>query len=178
MHYFTPTPMHYFTPTCCEVVTTVAALPKSKPQAGQMQMSHQQPPHPVLLVSLVTLLLTPAHCITLESGPLCPGQRATVHCNITGGTLLTWQYGSDQLVSIVPALGSLPPDDPVMAGGVAFTVSLVSTTPDLVSEISFVVSSIINGMILVCSGVDASGAVSRNVTLQENAAGKQMKASI
>ena len=40
------------------------------------------------------------------------------------------------------------------------------------------VSSIINGMILVCSGVDASGAVSRSVTLQENAAGKQMKVSI
>ena len=86
--------MHYFTPTCCEMVTTAAALPKSKPQAGQMQMSDQQPPHvigidPVLLVSLVTLLMSPAHGITLESGPLCPGQRATVHCNITGGRALT-----------------------------------------------------------------------------------------
>ena len=94
--------MHYFTPTCCAMMTTVAALPKSKPQAGQMQMSNQQPPHvigidPVLLVSVVTLLMTPAHGITLESGPLCPGQRATVHCNITGGRTLTWQYGSDQL---------------------------------------------------------------------------------
>ena len=78
-------------------------------------------------------------------------------------------------MSIVPALGSLPPDDPVIVGGVAFTVSLVSTTPDLVSEISFVVSNIINGMVLVCSGVDASGAVSRSVSQQENAAGKQMK---
>ena len=145
-------------------------------------MSAQQPPHdiginPVVLVSVVTLLMSLVHGITLESGPLCPGQRATVHCNITGGTLLTWQYGSDQLVSIVPVLDSLPPDDPVMVGGVAFTVSLVSTTPDLVSEISFVVSSIINGMVLRCSGVDASGAVSRSVTLQENAAGRQMKAS-
>ena len=92
--------------------------------------------------------------------------------------MLIWIYGSDQLVSIVPAIDSLPPVDPVMVGGVAFTVSLVSTTPDLVSEISFVVSSIINGMILVCSGVDASGAVERSVTLLENAAGKQMKASI
>ena len=122
--------------------------------------------------------MSPAHGITLESGPLCPGPRATVHCNITGGTLFTWQYGSDQLVSIVHALSSLPPDDPVMAGGAAFTVSLVSTTPDLVSEISFVVSSVINGMVLVCSGVDASGVVARSVTLQENTAGKQMKASI
>ena len=102
---------------------------------------------PVLLVSVVTLLMSLAHSITLEAGPLCPGQRATVHCNITGGTVLTWLYESDQLVSIVPAIGSLPPDDPVMAGCVAFTVSLVSTTPDLVSEISFVVSSVINGMV-------------------------------
>ena len=171
--------MHYFTPTCCAMMTTVAAFPKSKSQAGQMQMSDQQPLHvigidPVVLVSVVTLLMTPAHGITLESGPLCPGQRATVHCNITGGTVLIWQYGSDQLVSIAPALGSLPPDDPVMAGGVAFTVSLVSTTPDLVSEIRFVVSSVSNGMMLVC----CSRAVSRSVTLQENTAGKQMKASI
>ena len=88
--------------------------------------------------------------------------------------MLTWQYGSDQLVSIVPALGSLPPDDPVMVGGVAFTVSLVSTTPDLVSEISFVVSSIINGMVLGCSGLDASRApvAARSVTLQEEIAGE------
>ena len=108
-----------------------------------------------------------------SQGPsLCPGQRATVHCNITGGTLLTWQYGSDQLVSIIPAIGSLPPDDPVMVGGVAFTVSLVSATPDLVSEISFVVSSIINGMVLRCSGVDASGVAERSVTLQEEIGGE------
>ena len=61
-----------------------------------------------------------------------------------------------------------------MVGGVAFTVSLVSTTPDLVSEISFVVSSIINGVVLGCSGVDALGApvAARSVTLQEEIAGE------
>ena len=87
-------------------MTIPPALSKGKPLHGQV--SAQQPPHvigidPVVLVSVVTLLMSPAHGITLESGPLCPGQRATVHCNITGGTLLTWLYGSDQLVSIVPA---------------------------------------------------------------------------
>ena len=148
------------------------ALPEGKPLARCLLSSYYCI-DPVVLVSVVTLLMSPAHGIlTLESGPLCPGQRATVHCNITRGTLLTWRYGSNQLVSTVPTIGTLPPDDPVMVGGVAFTVSLVSTTPDLVSELSFVVSNIINGMILVCSAVDASGAVSRSVTLQENAAGK------
>ena len=63
-------------------------------------------------------------------------------------------------MSIVPAIGTLPPDDPVMVGGVAFTVSLVFITPDLVSGISFVVSSIINGMVLRCSGSGAYQGVS------------------
>ena len=104
------------------------------------------------------------------------------HCVQDGGQQFTVTslegHCSPGSVSILHALSSLPPDDPVMAGGVAFTVSLVSTTPDLVSEISFVVNSVINGMVLVCSGVDASGVVARSVTLQENAAGKQMKATM
>ena len=62
--------------------------------------------------------------------------------------------------------------DPVMRteDGVAFTVLLISSSPDLVSEISFVVSSRINGMLLACAGASASGIVNRNVTLQEELA--------
>ena len=49
-----------------------------------------------------------------------------------------------------------------------FTVSLLSNTgSDLVSEISFEVSSSINGGVLRCSGVNATAAESREVTLQE-----------
>ena len=120
----------------------------------------------------MTVLLTSlTDGITLETGPLCPGQRAVITCGIPEGTTLIWTYDSTGVSTIRPSSATFPPDDPVMVGGVAFTVSLVSTTPDLVSEISFVVSSIINGMVLVCSGVTGTGAVDRStssVTLQED----------
>ena len=106
--------------------------------------------------------------ITLETRPLCPGQRAVITCDIPEGTTLIWTYDSTGVSTIRPSSDTFPPDDPVMVGGVAFTVSLVSITPDLVSEISFVVSSIINGMVLRCSGVTGTGAVGRSVTLQED----------
>ena len=117
----------------------------------------------------MTVLLTSlTDGITLETGLLCPGQRAVITCDIPEGTTLIWTYDSNDVSTIIPSTATFPPDDPVMVGGVAFTVSLVSTTPDLVSEISFVVSSIINGRVLRCSGVDASGVVGRSVTLQED----------
>ena len=44
---------------------------------------------------------------------------------------------------------------------------MLSTSPDLVSQISFVVSAIVNGRTLECSSVStSSGAVSRTLTLQ------------
>ena len=117
----------------------------------------------------MTVLLTSlTDGITLETGALCPGQRAVITCDIPEGTTLIWTYDSASVSTIRPSSDTFPPEDPVMVGGVAFTVSLVSTTPDLVSEISFVVSSIINGMVLVCSGVTGTGAVGRSVTLQED----------
>ena len=64
---------------------------------------------------------------------------------------------------------SIPSSDPIPVGGVEFTVSLLSNTgSDLVSEISFEVSSSINGGVLRCSGLNAATAVeSIAVTLQE-----------
>ena len=61
----------------------------------------------------------------------------------------------------------LPQSDPYLFSGVNFTVTVLSTSPDLVSQISFVVSAIVNGRTLECSGVStSSGAVSRTLTLQ------------
>ena len=87
-----------------------------------------------------------------------------ITCDIPEGTTLIWTYDSSGVSTIRPSSDTFPPDDPVMVGGVAFTVSLVSTTPDLVSEISFVVSS----MVLRCSGVSGTGIVDRSVTLHMN----------
>ena len=55
----------------------------------------------------------------------------------------------------------------ILVSGVEFTVTVLSTSPDLVSQISFVVSATVNGRTLECSGVStSSGAVSRTLTLQ------------
>ena len=117
----------------------------------------------------MTVLLTSlTDGITLETGPLCLGQRAVITCDIPGGTTLRWTYGSNDVSTIRPSTATFPPDDPVIVGGVAFTVSLVSITPDLISEISFVVSSTISGRVLRCSGVTGTGVVGRSVTLQED----------
>ena len=87
-------------------------------------------------------------------------------CNIPGGISLSWIYNSIQFATILGF--SVPSSDPILVDGVEFTVSLLSNTgSDLVSEISFEVSSSINGGVLRCSGLNATAVGSREVTLQE-----------
>ena len=63
---------------------------------------------------------------------------------------------------------SVPSSDPILVDGVEFTVSLLSNTgSDLVSEISFEVSSRINGRVLRCFGLNATAVGTSEVTLQE-----------
>ena len=112
-----------------------------------------------MLVSLV-------NSVSLDSGPLCPGQTAVLTCNVPGGIILQWIYKSLQITSILSS--SVPSYDPIPVDGVEFTVSLLSSTgSDLVSEISFEVSSSINGGVLRCSGANATAVGSSQVTLQE-----------
>ena len=87
-------------------------------------------------------------------------------CNIPGGISLQWIYNSVQFANIRGTL--VPSSDPIPVDGVEFTVSLLSNTgSDLVSEISFEVSSSINGGVLRCSGLNATAVGSSEVTLQE-----------
>ena len=88
-------------------------------------------------------------------------------CNVPGGIILQWIYNAMQFVTISPP-SSIPSSDPIPVDGVEFTVSLLSNTgSDLVSEISFEVSSSINGGVLRCSGLNATAVGSSEVTLQE-----------
>ena len=113
------------------------------------------------------LLVSPVNSVSLDSGPLCPGQTAVLTCNVPGGTLLQWIYNSMVIVTIRPP-NSVPSSDPIPVDGVEFTVSLLSNTgSDLVSEISFEVSSSINGGVLRCSGLNATAVGTSEVTLQE-----------
>ena len=87
-------------------------------------------------------------------------------CNVSGGITLQWIYNSMVIVTISGT--SVPSSDPIPVDGAEFIVSLISNTgSDLVSEISFEVSSSINGGVLRCSGLNATAAESREVTLQE-----------
>ena len=115
---------------------------------------------------LVSLLLFPVNSVSLDSGPLCPGQTAVLTCNVPGGITLQWIYNSMEIFTIQGT--SVPSSDPIPVDGVEFTVSLLSNTgSDLVSEISFEVSSSINGGVLRCSGLNATAVGSSEVTLQE-----------
>ena len=87
-------------------------------------------------------------------------------CNIPGGIVLQWIYNSMLFINIQGTL--VPSSDPILVDGVEFTVSLLSNTgSNLVSEISFEVSSSINGGVLRCSGANATAVGSSEVTLQE-----------
>ena len=77
-------------------------------------------------------------------------------CNIPGGISLQWIYNSMVFVNIRPP-NSIPSSDPIPVDDVEFTVSLLSNTvSDVVSEISFEVSSSINGGVLRCSGFNGT----------------------
>ena len=116
------------------------------------------------------MTVSPVHVsgILIDPGPLCPGETTLLTCTITQGTDLSWAYDSNTITTIIPELNILPQSDPYLESGVEFTVTVFSSTsPDLVSQISFVVSATMNGRTLECSGVStSSGVVSRTLTLQ------------
>ena len=81
---------------------------------------------------------------------------------------MNWDYivgeRAGRIATIIPSLGSFPPDDPVEVLGVEFTVSLLMpTSPHFVSQISFVASEMMNGRILACSAGTSSGSVTIQV---------------
>ena len=98
-------------------------------------------------------------------------------CNVPGGISLQWIYNSMVIGTIRGTL--VPSSNPIPVDGVEFTVSLLSNTgSDLISEISFEVSSSINGGVLRCSGLNATAVGSSEVTLQEeNSVGELVIAS-
>ena len=115
------------------------------------------------------MTVSPVHVsgILIDPGPLCPGETALLTCTITQGTDLFWSHDSGRIATIIPEVNLFPPSGPILENGVEFTVTVLSTIPDLVSQISFVVSAIVNGRTLECSGVsNSSGGVSRTLTLQ------------
>ena len=59
-----------------------------------------------------------------------------------------------------------PPAEPVELSGVQFTFSQLSPSPNLITQISFMISQEMNGRILTClSVIDATTIVTSEVTL-------------
>ena len=120
-------------------------------------------------ITLVLLVTSVRGQVLRDPGPLCPGQTATIICDISGGTLgsngVTWSYNGVQVATIVPGVSTLPATRSV--SGVEFT--LLDTEIEFMFLISFVASDRMSGSTLECVG---NGLVS-SVTFQvEPATGK------
>ena len=104
----------------------------------------------MILLALVSLLLPSISGLLTDPGPLCPGDMATLTCNLTGGVAQVWRYNTMAVgVGIIPLAGQVPavPAVPMVVGGVEFRLSLLSTsgTPYLATQIAFVASERMDG---------------------------------
>ena len=122
------------------------------------------------------MLLSPSSgSLLTDPGPLCAGQTATLTCNITGTGVvsLEWNYVAaglqDGVIAAYRRGEPFSPSNPVVVAGVEFTVSvLMSTATQVVSQISFVASSMMSGTGLDCVGRVDQGLVPLMTTLQVN----------
>ena len=107
-------------------------------------------------MTLYVLLFFNSAAATLTGlGLVCMGERVTVNCTVSMGTLLAWRYDSMQ---VGPAFTTeSTPDtttlDPV--GGITFTVAHISNNGGiLMSRLSFIAVMATNGQMITCSGDD------------------------
>ena len=91
------------------------------------------------------VLVCPVGGILTHPGTLCPGTTTTLNCSTTG-TLQMWHYGNEFITSITSTSSSIERT----VSGVDFTVSVLSTSPEFVSQIRFVASVMMNGTTLQC----------------------------
>ena len=90
--------------------------------------------------------MSPVGGILTHPGTLCPGTNTTLNCSTTG-TLQNWDYENELITSITRTSSSISRN----LSGVNFTVSVLSTSPELVSQTRFVASVRMNGTTLQCS---------------------------
>ena len=99
-----------------------------------------------------------ASAILTDPGPVCEGDTVVLNCTITVGAFLRWNY-NDVLIGgglYAPSINKVPPTNPDTVGGVVFTHSLLDSSPDIVSQLSFTASADVNCGIILCAGHDAS----------------------
>ena len=111
------------------------------------------------------LLEFPVHgIITLtEPGPLCVDVAVELTCNLTGGIALNWIYQGNSVTQIRSSDAATQERTTRTVGGITFTVSVTPpTSPVIVSHISFVADSTMNGRTLQCSGESVTEFFSRS----------------
>ena len=103
-------------------------------------------------------------------GTVCLGDTATLTCNITGAITLVWLFGNNlEITSLdtgggVFGLGERPP---VVMFGLAFSFSVLATSPQFVSQLRFVPdddSFIMNGAPVTCREAAGSGDFRETIT--------------
>ena len=92
------------------------------------------------------MLVCPVGGTLTHPGTLCPGTTTTLDCSTTG-TEIEWTYGGLIVASINSTSSS---SQHTVSGGVNFTFSVQSTSPEFVSQILFVASVRMNGTTLQC----------------------------
>ena len=123
------------------------------------------------LYQYIVLQVCGVSAILTDPGPVCEGDTVLLTCTIPNGTLLGWIYEGEIIGDGVHRPPNVPPTNPDTVGGVVFTHSLLDTSPDLVSQLSFTASADVNGGVIQCAGdaVTSTGGVeivSDDVTVQ------------
>ena len=118
----------------------------------------------VLQVCGVSAILT-------DPGLVCTGDTVLLTCTIPRGVQQVWSYNGDTIGDGQVTPGRLPPTNPDTVpemGGVEFTLSLLegSTSPDLVSQLSFTASTDMDGGTIQCAGSDGTSSVSDDSVIQ------------
>ena len=90
--------------------------------------------------------------ILTDPGPVCEGDTVVITCTIPNGTLLGWIYEGEAIGNGVYSPPNVPPTTPDTVRSVVFTHSLLDSSPDIVSQLSFTASTDMNGGIIRCDG--------------------------
>ena len=68
----------------------------------------------MILLALVSLLPSISGLLT-DPGPLCPGDMATLTCNITGGVIQQWRYNTMEVRDRISSLAGQVPAVPAVS---------------------------------------------------------------
>ena len=126
----------------------------------------------------IVLLVSPESVgsILTGPGPLCEGDAALFTCNVTRGTIITWNYvtNTDNNFFIGETLtpGSQPSYTDTVEG-VFFSITvLMPTSTHFVSQLSFTASAEMTGEAILCRSGSPAGVTEKSITLQVDSISK------